>query len=149
MKLHNRYGHLNVSGLSELSQNNLVTGLNLQFPKEINCTTCLKSKCTTKTLYNSENRARELLQIIHTDICGPVNRIPSARCILTLIDDHSRYVVVYFLKNQSQTFNTFKKFKAMVGCQTGKKMKALRSENGTESTMFLMIFWNCMALSDN
>ena len=134
MKWHNRYGHLNVAGLSELSRKKLVNGLNIQFPNEINCTTCLKSKCTTKPFSSSENRATELLEIIHTDICGPVNVNSSggARYILTFIDDYSRYVFVYFLKNKSQTFETFKEFKAMVECQTGRRIKMLRSDNGTE-----------------
>ena len=57
------------------------------------------------------------------DICGPVNRNSSggARYILTFIDDHQRYAFVYFLKNKGQTYDTFKKFKAMFECQTGKK----------------------------
>ena len=75
MKWHNRYGYLDVSGLGELSRNNLVPDLNLQFPKEINCTTCLKSKCTTKPFFSSEIRAKELLEIIYGDICGPVKKI--------------------------------------------------------------------------
>ena len=73
-----------------------------------------------ETISSSENRAKELLDIIHTDICGPINRNSTggARYILTFIEDHSRYAFVYFLKNNDHTFDTFKKFKAMVEFQT-------------------------------
>uniref|UniRef100_A0A2N9HFB8 CCHC-type domain-containing protein n=1 Tax=Fagus sylvatica TaxID=28930 RepID=A0A2N9HFB8_FAGSY len=39
---------------------------------------------------------------------------------------------VYFLKNKSDAFPTFKKWKAKVENQTGRKLKFLRIDNGTE-----------------
>lgn len=134
LKWHYRYGHLNVASLRQLSDENLVHGMKLKFPNEINCAVCLKSKCTTKPFTHSQNRASNLLEIIHTDICGPVNKdsIGGARYILTFIDDRSRFVFVYFLKNKDETFEKFREFKTMVECQTGKKIKVLRSDNGTE-----------------
>jgi hypothetical protein len=51
---------------------------------------------------------------------------------MSFIDDYSKKVWVYFLKNKSDTFATFKKWKAEVENQTGRKLKCLKTDNGTE-----------------
>lgn len=50
---------------------------------------------------NSLFRATELLELAHTNVCGPVNKesIGGAKYLLTFIDDMSRFVIVYFLKS--------------------------------------------------
>lgn len=52
--------------------------------------------------------------------------------MMTLIDDFSRKVWVYFLRHKNEAFPTFKKWKALVENQTGKKVKKLRTDNGLE-----------------
>ena len=70
------------------------------------------------------------LELVHTDLWGPspVASLGGSRYYITFIDDSSRKVWVYFLKNKSDVFETFKKWKAM----TGLKVKCLRSDNGGE-----------------
>ena len=51
---------------------------------------------------------------------------------LTFIDDSSRYCWVQFMKHKSEFFGLFKVFKALVEKQCGRKLKALRYENGGE-----------------
>ena len=53
---------------------------------------------------------------------------------VTFTDDFSRKVWVYFLKQKSEVFAKFKLWKAEVENQTGRKIKYLRSDNGTEYT---------------
>ena len=55
-----------------------------------------------------------------------------AKYALTFIDDFSRYCWVHFLKHKSEVFGLFKVFKTLVENQYGRKLKALRSENGGE-----------------
>ena len=66
-------------------------------------------------------RASELLELIHTDICGQMKTpsLGSQRYFLIFIDDFSRMTWVYFLKEKSEAFATFKKFKALVEKQKG------------------------------
>lgn len=52
--------------------------------------------------------------------------------MMTLIDDFSRKVWVYFLRHKNETFPTFKKWKTLVETQTGRKVKKLRTDNGLE-----------------
>ena len=58
--------------------------------------------------------------------------IGGARYFLTFIDDNSRKVWIYFLKNKSDTFLKFKEWKILVETQTGRKVKKLRTDNGLE-----------------
>ena len=77
-------------------------------------------------------RAKEPLQLIHSDICGPLE-VPSLShtvYFLTFIDDFSRKSWVYFLKNKSEVFSIFKNFKSLVENESSKKIKTLRSDNG-------------------
>ena len=53
---------------------------------------------------------------------------------VSFIDDYSRKTWIYFLKTKNEVFSRFQEFKALVENQTGKKIKALRSDNGGEYT---------------
>jgi hypothetical protein len=55
-----------------------------------------------------------------------------ARYLLTFTDDFSRKSSGYILKNKSQTLKMFLEFKALVGNQTGLKIKRLRTDNRGE-----------------
>jgi len=61
-----------------------------------------------------------------------VASLEGSRYYVTFIDDFSRKVWVYFLKNKFDVFETFKKWKAMVETESGLKLKCLRSDNGGE-----------------
>eukprot|EP01018_Ginkgo_biloba_P013593 Gb_33655 [translate_table: standard] len=64
----------------------------------------------------------------------PTISLGGARYFLTFIDDYSRKVWIYPLREKSQTFAVFKQFKELVERQTGLKLKVLRSDNGGECT---------------
>ena len=51
---------------------------------------------------------------------------------MTFIDDSTRKVWVYFMKNKSDVFMTFKKWKSQVELESSCKVKCLRSDNGDE-----------------
>ncbi|GKA91411.1 retrovirus-related pol polyprotein from transposon RE1 [Tanacetum coccineum] len=79
-------------------------------------------------------RAKEILELVHTDLCGSM-RNPSHGnnlYIILFIDDFSRMTWVYFMKEKSQVFEIFKKFKNFVEKQTGSFIKILRSDQGKE-----------------
>ena len=50
--------------------------------------------------------------------------------MLTIIDDFSRKVWVFFLKQKSDVFSTFKDWKTMIETQTGRQVKCLCTDNG-------------------
>ena len=57
----------------------------------------------------------EKLELVHSDLweLSPVASLRDLRYYITFIDDSSRKVCVYFLKNKSNVFENFKKWKAL------------------------------------
>lgn len=132
---HLRYGHLNMSGLRLLSQNKMVHGLPNIGPVENVCEGCIYGKQHRKSFPVGRSfRATSCLEIVHADLCGPMNTesLAGSRYFLLLTDDYSRMSWVYFLKLKSETFASFKKFKALVENQVGNKVRVLRTDRGGE-----------------
>ena len=80
-------------------------------------------------------RAKEILEIIHSDVCGPFNQMATGGFyyFITFIDDLSRYGHLYLMKYKSESFEKFKEFKVQVENQMGKSIKILRSDRGGEN----------------
>ena len=51
---------------------------------------------------------------------------------VTFIYNYSRWCTVYLIKNRREVFDKFLQYKSMIENITGKKIKALQSDNGTE-----------------
>ncbi|KAE8706056.1 Detected protein of unknown function [Hibiscus syriacus] len=134
---HLRFGHLNFGGLELLSKKEMVKGLpRINHPDQL-CEGCLAGKQFRKSFpKESETRAKKPLELIHTDVCGPIkpSSLGNSNCFLLFIDDFSRKTWVYFLKQKSEVFEVFKKFKAVVERESGRKIKAMRSDRGGEFT---------------
>lgn len=100
----------------------MVVGLTaLKSTKEI-CTICLTEKQHRKSMSKKISwRASRHLQVVHSDICGPISPISHSgkRYILSFIDDFTRKTWVYFLHEKSEAFATFKIFKASVEKENG------------------------------
>ena len=79
-------------------------------------------------------RATNMLEIIHTDVCDPlsIDAHDKYRYFLTFTDDLSRYVYIYLMKHKSETFEKFKEFQSEVENHRNKKIKFLRSDHGGE-----------------
>ncbi|XP_070068125.1 uncharacterized protein [Drosophila takahashii] len=80
------------------------------------------------------NRANELLELIHADVCGPfpTQSLGGSKYFLTFIDDKSRRIFVYFLRKKDEVLSKFMEFKNLVERQTDRKLKCLRTDNGGE-----------------
>ena len=81
-----------------------------------------------------DERATELLGLIHSDVCGPMSSPARGGYLyfVTFTDDFSRYGYIYLMRHKSETFEMFKAFKNEVQNQLGKTIKALRSDRGGE-----------------
>nr|GEV13382.1 retrovirus-related Pol polyprotein from transposon TNT 1-94 [Tanacetum cinerariifolium] len=132
---HMRYGHLNFGDLKLLSSKGMVKGLDhIDHPNQV-CEGCLFGKHAMSLFpKESTSRAKEPLQLIHTDLCGPITPPSNGKNLyfMLFIDDYSRKTWVYFLKEKSQAFEAFKTFKAMVEKEKGLKIKSMRSDRGGE-----------------
>ena len=59
-----------------------------------------------------------------------VESVGGTRYYVLFKDVFSRYKVVYFLKNKSETAETFISYKKKVYCETGQRVKMLRCDGG-------------------
>lgn len=100
----------------------------------IPCEICIKSKQTKLPFQETHNRVKEILEIVHTDLCGPMRStsIGGAKYFLTFINDYSRWTEIYFLRQKSDVLNSFKEYKSRVERFINKKIKYLQSDNGRE-----------------
>jgi hypothetical protein len=98
------------------------------------CEACLMGKMTKAPFIGFLERAVDLLELVHTDVCGLMSTTARGgfQYFITFIDDFSRYGYVYLIKHKSKTFEKFKEFQNEVENQRGKKIKALRSDCGGE-----------------
>ena len=58
--------------------------------------------------------------------------ITACKYFLLIVDDFSRKMWVYFLKNKSDVLSTFQKFKTLVENESGCNIMTLRTDNGGE-----------------
>lgn len=88
------------------------------------------------TFPSSETRSKVVLDLVHSDICGPMlaESILGCSYFVTFIDDYSRRTHIYFLKAKDEAFSGFKSSNLLWRTRVGKKVKVLRSENGAEYT---------------
>ncbi|KAL0393103.1 UNVERIFIED_CONTAM: Retrovirus-related Pol polyprotein from transposon TNT 1-94 [Sesamum radiatum] len=132
---HRRLGHFNFQGLKILHQKKMMTDLPQIQAIEGACEACLQGKQHKKPFPSGTSwRAKAVLELIHTDVCGPM-RTPSHeqnRYFILFIDDYSRMTWVYFMREKSEVFKVFKKFKNLVEKQSGRSIKVLRSDRGKE-----------------
>ena len=68
---HLRLGHINANRIQRLIKDGLLEPLDFdEFPV---CESCLERKMTQWAFNAKGRRAQELLELVHTDVCGPMS----------------------------------------------------------------------------
>src|SRR5215216_1298616 len=129
---HCRLGHIGVKRMKNLHLDGLLESLD--FESFGTCEPCLMGKMTRTSFSGSMERATDLLEIIHSDVCGPmsVSAQSGYRYFVTFTDDLSRYGYIYLMKHKFETFEKFKEFQNEVENHRNRKIKFLRSDRGGE-----------------
>ena len=98
------------------------------------CEPCLVGKMTKTPFSGTMEQATDLLEIIHTDVCGliSVEARGGYHYFLIFTDDLSRYGYIYLMKHKSETFEKFKEFQSEVENHHNKKIMFIRSDRGVE-----------------
>ena len=113
----------------------------------LKCEACELAKHSRTVYPASGNRSLKPFDLIHSDVQGPINNTSTSGCcwFVTLIDCYSRTIWVSLLKVKSDVLSVFQKAKSdvlsvfhnfhkMIETQFGSRIKALRTDNGTEYT---------------
>lgn len=132
---HNRLGHPSRQKLQELIAGGLATGIpHFHVDPVFSCEPCIMGK-QEKLLHNrSQTRAEQLLQLVHTDVCRPMENqsLGGSKYYVTFIDDKSHFTCIYFLRKRSEVFEKFKEYLSYAERQTRQQLQVLRSDNGGE-----------------
>ena len=130
---HRRLGHPSsrvlgkVPGISGLSSSSLSL-------LHDSCDICFRAKQTRQCFQDSLINAKEVFDLIHCDLWDPY-RTPAfcgSRYFLTIVDDCSRAVWLYLLPDKTNVAQQLRNFLSMVTRHFSKKVKTIRSDNGTE-----------------
>jgi hypothetical protein len=91
---------------------------------------CIKGKYIKRIKKMGATRSSGVLEIIHTDICGPFNvrYVDGFNSFITFKDDFSHYSYIYLIRERSETLDKFKIFKVEVENQHNIKIKIVHSD---------------------
>ena len=116
-----RLGHISIERITRLVKDGVLK--TFDFTDFGTCVDYIKGKQTNKTTKGAK-RSFEILEIIHTDICGPFATpcLNGQRYLISFIDDHTRYMYLYLLYDKAEALNAFKTYKAEVEKQRENKI---------------------------
>ncbi|CAH9112219.1 unnamed protein product [Cuscuta epithymum] len=98
------------------------------------CDPCIRAKQTRLPFPKGGIKTTRCFELIHCDIWGPYrcDSISGARYFLSIVDDYTRGVWVYLMKNKSEVPQLLIHFCNMVNTQFEQKVKRIRADNGVE-----------------
>lgn len=134
---HRIFGHRSIDAVKEMQDGKTVSKFHItDCGVRKQCEICIQSKMVKSPFEDRRSKSSNVLDLIHTDVCGPM-QTPTARgyrYFLTLIDDYSRYTVVYLLRDKSEVTEKLQIFLEMVKNKFTRYPKKIRSDNGGEYT---------------
>jgi hypothetical protein len=107
---HYRLGHISRGRIERLIKDDIL--IPLDFSNSDYCIDCIKGKYAQQVKKGEAKRSAGVLEIIHTDICGPfpVKSVVGFDSFITFTDDFSRYGYIYPIKGRSEALDKFKIF---------------------------------------
>ncbi|PRQ27363.1 putative RNA-directed DNA polymerase [Rosa chinensis] len=128
---HRRLGHVSKERLLLLVKQGILP--KLDFSDLTDCIECVKGKYA-KQKKKTATRSTSVLQLVHTDICGPfaTQTLCGNKYFITFIDDYTRFCHVYLISEKAQALEKFKIYKAEVEKELNTVIKTVRSDRGGE-----------------
>ncbi|GFS79404.1 retrovirus-related Pol polyprotein from transposon TNT 1-94 [Trichonephila clavipes] len=133
---HQRFCHVNNDYLVKTSKNDSVRGLpRLTDNGKTYCILCKLAKSKRVSFKKTGAvRSKRPLELLHMDLCGPMPTESQGgnKYFLSIIDDYSRKVTVFPIRNKSDLFHTFIRFQKRAERFLSKKVIAVRTDGGLE-----------------
>ncbi|GFY25161.1 copia protein [Trichonephila clavipes] len=133
---HQRFCHVNNDYLVKTSKNDSVKGLpRLTDNGKTHCIPCKLAKSKRFSFKKTGAvRSKRPLELLHMDLCGPMPTESQGgnKYFLSIIDDYSRKVTVFPIRNKSDVFHTFIRFQKRAERFLNKKVIAVRTDGGLE-----------------
>ncbi|CAI7737896.1 unnamed protein product, partial [Closterium sp. NIES-54] len=134
---HRRFGHVALPQLQQLFKEERVKGLKIKGePKEVgSCETCLTSKFSRFPFHSVVGQSSDPVELVHVDLVGPmkVKGDGGALYSMTMVDDYTRLTWSFPLAKKSDAARVIiEEWLPMVERESGKRVKAIRSDRGGE-----------------
>ncbi|CAI7754616.1 unnamed protein product [Closterium sp. NIES-53] len=134
---HRRFGHVALPQLQQLFTEERVKGLRIKGePKEVgSCDTCLTSKFSRVPFHSAVGQSSDPVELVHVDLVGPmkVKEDGGALYSMTMVDDYTRLTWSFPLGKKSDAARfIIEEWLPMVERESGKRVKAIRSDRGEE-----------------
>ncbi|KAK8930958.1 hypothetical protein KSP39_PZI016350 [Platanthera zijinensis] len=133
---HKRLAHINYKTISMLFSKDLVRDAPIiKCIKDSPCPACQMGKQTRATFKSIPDKdSSRCLYLLHMDLFGPmqVHSLGGKSYTLVIVDDHSRFTWVFFLKRKSDTFDIFTNFVKQIQNELNCSVVKIRSDHGTE-----------------
>ena len=131
-----RIGYLGKQNLLKLQK--IIHGLeDIKLTEDIPkvCEGCMYER-QSRLSFRRSNTEWNLMELVHSDLLGPIRvlSLAGSRYVLTFIEEKSHFPKCYYLKTKkgNTILEKFKEYKAWAENITGKKIKVLRTDGGTE-----------------
>ncbi|CAI7751040.1 unnamed protein product [Closterium sp. NIES-53] len=135
--LHLRMGHAGRQQLVECVKKGELKGVKIKEGggQPSKCPDCMTGKLSRTSFPTSTTRASAPLELVHTDVCGPMqtpDREKGSKYFITFVDDFSRLSWVILVKTKDEVAKVFKRWIRYAEREAGAKVKILRSDRGGE-----------------
>ncbi|CAI7813167.1 unnamed protein product [Closterium sp. NIES-54] len=135
--LHLRMGHAGRQQLVECVRKGELKGVEIKEGggQPSKCPDCTTGKLPRTSFPTSTTRASAPLDLVHTDVCGPMqtlDREMGSKYFITFLDDFSRLSWVTLVKTKDEVAKVFKRWIRYAEREAGAKVKILRSDRGGE-----------------
>ena len=132
---HKRMGHLGEDNVRRLAK--MVEGMKIKARTTVGvCEPCLEGKQTRQPSHKPATRASEPLELIHSDLCGPIDPTTygGTNYYVLFTDDFTRMSHIYPLKGKTsvEVLEKFREYRPEVEKQIDKSIKRLRTDGGGE-----------------
>jgi len=132
---HRKLGHLgitNIKKLLDISEGIKLSKADCEAMEK--CDICLKAKQTRLPFNSERQRATRILEIIHTDVCGPIDpeTWDGKRYVLTILDDYTHFCEIYLMRNKYEVPEYLKEYIRRSEASKNMKVSKIRCDNGGE-----------------
>ncbi|KAL1536503.1 Retrovirus-related Pol polyprotein from transposon TNT 1-94 [Salvia divinorum] len=129
---HQRLGHPAFESIDQLIKRNVITSDGEK--NDQSCEECILAKSKKLSYPKGKHTSSAPLDYAHSDLWGPapVNSVGGGRYYMSIIDDYSRKIWLYILKEKSEAFGKFREWCKLMETKKRGCLKCLRTDNGLE-----------------
>ena len=142
---HRKLGHISNEQLKKLMRLSIGVSLTAEDLEQVEkvCKICQEAKQTRTKFGDMRTRANRPLQLIHTDVCGPIT--PSTwdgkRYFITFLDDYTHHTITYLIKNKYEVPDIMMEHVKLIETKWNMKVEKIKCDNGKEVINNKIIRW--------